>query len=418
MNLVSAPSPPSTAPTVLALPVHEYPAQDTSWGVWQVRAPAAWVLNKGHSSFITVIDQGVDNDHALSSGGDALYNLTECWSSSSNCWPDTNDSDGHGSHVFGIAAARNNAVGGIGIAPLPAGGASHKVCGPLGCSEAAIVGALDWVTSSGKSRHIVVMPFTSLQAPSMEWVAAIANAYNAGALLIASAGNTPLFSSVGYPASDSRVMAVSGTLEGDVFATSYYCDATIGSSMTGGSVTGSAVEIAAPFWAVSMWSHLRYNKSCGTSMAAPVVAGVAALIWTHWPTWSAAQVRSRLTGTAKDLGPSGRDAQFGWGRVDAQDALFNFAASVFGLVVVSDPGTYQWNALTSPTGVGTGLYTYQWAVSYNGTTWSNVGTSQSYSRYVGPTHPNFHLRVTITSSGYVKSKSIYVQNYSGGCNPC
>jgi subtilisin family serine protease len=420
-SLAAAPTPalPAVAPLF-----HEYPAQDTAWGVKQVRAPSAWNLTKGSQSFITLIDQGVDSDHVLtlgSQGGDLTYNITDCLyatPSFSSCWAGTSDENGHGSHTFGIAAARDNGVGWVGVAPLPSGGASIRVCGTISCSESGIVAALDWVTSSGKARHVVVMPLSLEGTPSSTWITAIANAYNSGALLIAAAGNTPTQSTVGYPATDTRVMAVSGTLEGDAFASSYYCDVAIGASETGGSVSGPTVEISAPFWAVSMWSHLRYNKSCGTSMAAPVVGGVAALVWTHWPSWTAGQVRSRLTATAKDLPPAGRDAQFGWGRVDAQDALFSFLANIFGHLAILNPGTYQWSASVSPVGAGTGSYSYQWAESLNGSTWWNVGTGPTYSRYVGPTHPSWHLRVTITSSGYVRTKQIYINNYSGGCNPC
>lgn len=52
-------------------------------------------------------------------------------------------------------------------------------------------------------------------------------------------------------------------------------------------------------------------------MAAPAVAGVAALVWTKYPAWTAHEVRVHLWCRSVDLGASGHDALFGYGRVDA-----------------------------------------------------------------------------------------------------
>jgi serine protease len=59
----------------------------------------------------------------------------------------------------------------------------------------------------------------------------------------------------------------------------------------------------------------------GTSMAAPHVAGVAALVWSHNPDWNVGQIREALQVTAKDLGASGKDNAYGYGLVKASDAL-------------------------------------------------------------------------------------------------
>jgi subtilisin family serine protease len=64
-----------------------------------------------------------------------------------------------------------------------------------------------------------------------------------------------------------------------------------------------------------------YVRASGTSMAAPHVAGVAAIVWSQRPTLTAAQVRGLLESTAKDLGAPGRDRDSGYGLVQAQAAL-------------------------------------------------------------------------------------------------
>jgi len=64
-----------------------------------------------------------------------------------------------------------------------------------------------------------------------------------------------------------------------------------------------------------------YAPFDGTSMATPHVAGVAALVWSHNPSWTAAQIREALTATAQDLGTPGRDNSYGYGLVQAAAAL-------------------------------------------------------------------------------------------------
>lgn len=59
----------------------------------------------------------------------------------------------------------------------------------------------------------------------------------------------------------------------------------------------------------------------GTSMATPHVSGVAALVWSHDTSWSNQQIRDALAATAEDLGAAGRDNSYGWGLVQAADAL-------------------------------------------------------------------------------------------------
>lgn len=59
----------------------------------------------------------------------------------------------------------------------------------------------------------------------------------------------------------------------------------------------------------------------GTSMATPHVAGVAALVWSHFPQCSNSDIRAALRATAEDLGASGRDDETGYGLVQAKDAV-------------------------------------------------------------------------------------------------
>ncbi|MHB8873361.1 MAG: S8 family peptidase [Myxococcaceae bacterium] len=64
-----------------------------------------------------------------------------------------------------------------------------------------------------------------------------------------------------------------------------------------------------------------YEAWSGTSMATPHVSGVAALVWSYNPSWTNEQIRLALRATAKDLGAAGRDNYYGYGLVQAKQAL-------------------------------------------------------------------------------------------------
>ncbi len=85
---------------------------------------------------------------------------------------------------------------------------------------------------------------------------------------------------------------------------------------------GSQQELVAPGRGIySTWLGGQYKNSSGTSMATPFVAGVSALIKSRYPDMTNAEIRSLLADTADDLGTAGRDSYYGYGRVDAFEAV-------------------------------------------------------------------------------------------------
>jgi subtilisin family serine protease len=84
-------------------------------------------------------------------------------------------------------------------------------------------------------------------------------------------------------------------------------------------VSAPGVHILAAY-RTKQGSH-SYAYFDGTSLAAPMVSGIAALVFSKHPDWSAAQVVARVTATSIDLGKKGREDYYGVGRVDAGRAL-------------------------------------------------------------------------------------------------
>ncbi|WP_322797865.1 S8 family peptidase [Thermoflexus sp.] len=293
------------------------------WNLPRIRAPQAWDLITGTSSVvIAVIDTGVDYTHPdLSSSRIWLgYDFV-------NDDPDPMDDEGHGTHVAGIAGANTN--NGIGIAGVcwRCDLLAVKVLNVLGRGwvtdvAAGIRYAVDWGAASGK-RTIINL---SLGGPSSSSVLADAVSYarSRGALLVAAAGNKNT-SAPDYPAAYPGVIGVSATDSDDQRASfSNY---------------GSYVDIAAPGEGIlsTYPPSVLYLMMSGTSMAAPHVAGVAGLVWSRKLTLSPGEVCTLLLSTADDLGAPGRDDVYGYGRLDAFEAVW--AAQP--LAPPSPPGSYR-----------------------------------------------------------------------------
>jgi serine protease len=138
---------------------------------------------------------------------------------------------------------------------------------------------------------------------------AIANAYQAGVLVVAAAGNNST-NHLACPGLQSEAMAVGATDSQDIRA--YYSN------------TGTGLSIVAPgsgIYSTIPVAYGSYTSMTGTSMAAPHVSGLAALIWSLSPDLTQDQVRDLIQSSADDLGSTGWDEEYGYGRINAARAL-------------------------------------------------------------------------------------------------
>ncbi|HPP01170.1 MAG TPA: S8 family serine peptidase [bacterium] len=272
---------------------------DNAWGVKRTGAGVVHASNKGTGIRVAVIDTGIDYTHP-----DLAANVKGGWDFVNK---DDNpmDDHGHGTHVSGTIAARDDNSGVVGMAP-EASLYGLKVLSASGSGYADDVArALEWCITN--NIQVVNMSLSGGYSSVLE--SACSKASQAGIILVAAAGNSGTSSgtgdTVGYPAKYATVIATAATDRSDLRAAF--------------SSTGPAVEIAAP--GVSVYSTYpggRYVSMSGTSMACPHVAGAAALILGAGI--PAANVRSLLQSTADDLGTAGRDEWYGYGLLDADEA--------------------------------------------------------------------------------------------------
>lgn len=284
-----------------------------------IRMPQAWDLSHGSMSVtIAIVDTGVTAVADLSGQLLPGHNFVQDDESLPDDYrvPDENDASdssgrGHGTLVAGIAAATtNNALGIAGVAwntsVLPV-----KVLNSHGAgTDLQIAAGIVWAVDHGAS--IVNLSLRGF-APGTALCDTVSYATSKGALVVAAAGNDGTGAPI-FPAACPGVLAVSATdTNGDFASFSSY---------------GPWVSIAAPgIQITSTRADDGFGTGRGTSLAAPIVAGVAALLRVQHPDWSPAQVAWQLKQTAQDRGPVGVDPYYGHGLLDPYRALGGRARS-------------------------------------------------------------------------------------------
>jgi len=281
---------------------------DKQWGPRKIEADHAWNTTTGDSTvLVAVLDTGIDYNHPDLNA--SYVPLGYDWVNNDN---DPMDDDGHGTHCAGIIAATiNNSVGMAGLAQVQV--MAEKVLNEDGICYAS------WIANGiyhaiEKNATIISMSFGFASHSGLLYEA-IEHAHANGVLLIASAGNDKSDAKK-YPAAYNEVIAVTATNQTD--SPAYYFP----DYPDYGTNFGYWVELAAP--GVQIYSTLwddSYGNASGTSMSAPHVSGVAALIWSCYANWTSDQIRGQLRSSADDLGDTGFDVYYGYGRINARKAV-------------------------------------------------------------------------------------------------
>lgn len=281
------PAPPAFAETV----------EEGQWYVEFLRLDDAHRITSGKGVIVGLIDTGVGQHPDLSGNvlpGKDLRTVSRD--------PDGRyDQAGHGTHLAGLIAGHGRITGVAPEATILPVKVKTQILGVGGDPAAGI----EWAVAQGAT---VLCLATTTGTSSIVDQQAIERAIAADVIVIAGAGNTNLSSSVGYPARYDGVVAVGGVDRNGNHAKI--------------SVRGDAIMLAAPSDGVSSTTpDGKYAIGTGTSVSTALVAGAVALVRAKYPDLPADEVIHRLTATADDKGPAGRDDEYGYGVINIVKAL-------------------------------------------------------------------------------------------------
>lgn len=269
---------------------------NNQWNLAKINAPDAWGKTRGSSSItVAILDTGVDDTHPDLAG--------RVIKSANFTGDGSGDLNGHGTHVAGIAAAvTDNSQG---VASVSFGSPkllSVKVLGNNGYGYYSwIAEGIIWAADNGA--NIINMSLAGYQ-PSQLLQDAIDYAWNKGVVVVAAAGNHGSSTPV-YPAYNNNVLSVAATDENDSKA-----------SFSG---YGSWVDLAAPGVSIISTYKGGYAYLSGTSMATPLVAGLAALVKSESLNLSNQEITNKLNSTADKI--SGTGSFWTYGRINACKAV-------------------------------------------------------------------------------------------------
>ncbi len=276
------------------------PAFQLQWWLTRIQAPQAWDYSTGSSVLtIAIVDSGIDYSHP-----DLAAKIIGGWDFVNNDSV-AEDENGHGTAVAGIAAAiTNNAEGisgvswGARILPVKVTGADG-----LGTYEATAAGIV-YAVYAGAA---VINLSLGGSAPSQLLLDAVTYASANGVVVVAASGNNGS-QNVLYPAKYNQTIAVAST--------------DYNNQVSGFSNYGPEVDIAAPGQSIySTTLGGLYISRTGTSMAAPLVAGAAAVLLSLPGNNAPSLVRQQMLSTALDIAPAGMDNHSGHGLLQLNRAI-------------------------------------------------------------------------------------------------
>jgi type VII secretion-associated serine protease mycosin len=316
LSMLAVPLPAATACGLLMslsmlavpLPAAAETIRADQWYLGPLKVERAHALSRGAGVTVAVVDSGVD-DSVPDLAGQVLPGIGFAEAAGTDGRRDFDVRTGHGTGMAGIIAGRGKGpMRVLGIAP---GSRILPVSTGARTTATDVVSGIRWAADHRAGVLNLSIGFAGPASPQL--VEAVRYALANDVVVIASAGNlADNDRAVESPASIPGVIAVSGADQ--------QAEAWSGSSMGPEVVLAApAVRVVAP--SPRSVSPTGFGVGDGTSEAAAIVSGAAALVRSRYPDMDSANVINRLIATARDQGPPGRDTAFGFGTVRPYEAL-------------------------------------------------------------------------------------------------
>lgn len=300
--------------------------RDAQWYLKSLRVSEAHTITEGASVTVAVVDSGSYPHPDLRRN--LLAGATTVSGETGN---GQDDNSGHGTNMAAVIAAHGRGSDGVlGIAP------SAKVLPvkventPEEAAKANLGKGIEQAVKSGAD----VINVSVGTGPDSDIEAAVADALSANVVVVAAVGNSPESVIIDYPAAIDGVLVVGATGRDGKHASF--------------SIDDPKVQLCAPGEKIrTAQPKASYVDSTGTSPAAAIVSGAAALVRAKFPRLSAREVIHRLTATADDIGVPGRDDECGYGELDIVKALTADVPPLVGATAATSA-----TAAASPAGSG------------------------------------------------------------------
>jgi thermitase len=300
------------------------------WGLAKINAAGAWDSTRtlNTNQLIAIIDTGIDYNHpdlAAKVAKDAQGKIIGYNFVAGNT--DPKDDNGHGTHVAGIAAAAtDNGVGVSGVSFNAVKIMPLKVLDASGSgSYANISSAITWAADNG-AKVISMSLGGSAYAQTLQ--NAINYAWGKGVAVLAAAGNDGR-QTIEYPGGNNHVLAISASDSNDALASFSTWGQDVGAASPGTAIL-STMPTYSVYLNTTYGYYTNYDGLNGTSMATPMVGGLAALVLANDPTLTNAALIQRIQRTSDNVAGTangGWDSKFGYGRINANNAVNNLAHS-------------------------------------------------------------------------------------------
>lgn len=268
------------------------PSQSIPWGISRILATQSSTSSgDGTGSVdvdVAVIDTGIDLSHPD-------LNVVGGRNFTGGSITNYGDGNGHGTHVSGTIAAKDDASGVVGVAPGARLWAVRVLDSNGSGTMSGVISGVDWVTSNADKIEVANMSLGGGESPALN--SAIDKAVTAGVTFVVAAGNSSVDCKATSPANstNSGVITVSALDQNGTLA--YFSNYGLNYGDDSGIENG--VDVTAP--GVNIYSTYKgssYATLSGTSMASPHVAGTAALCKAANPSFTPEQVKQSVVSSA------------------------------------------------------------------------------------------------------------------------